>query len=495
MKFKFKIIFFILFLSFFFVLIWFIFTQKKKTNDYSLSPYPDGKNFAFTISDDPDANTLEKIKPVYDYLYSVGLKTTAAVWVFKATRTNGVPDRLTDYSPGDTCEREAYLDYMQKLAKKGFEIASHGPSAGNDRRDTTIRGYEKFKEHFGKYPKIYINHRENLENLYWGAKVVSENFLQLFLKLFLSKAKIPYSGEIPSSDYYWGDLIKGKSKYVRLFGTQNINTLAFNPSMPYHDKAKPFVNYWFAFSDGNGVNGFTNLLNKENIDKLVKERGTTIVYTHFGYPGFSKAGKLNAKVKKCIDLVAKKKDGWFVPVSTILNRLLMMKRVKLLRNSDDLLIVNFNSQTVDGVTLIVSPNETFYGSSGEKYYANKEGEIIINKILPGDCIFLSKFDRFKENEFDKIYFDGAIFLKWDGRKIMNLTLPEYKEKNILNSKEKIFHVNGEGLLKFKNDFKDDSMTIITDDKLFIPNNETPNLFEKYNLIFHRAITFYRNNYK
>lgn len=492
---KLQKIFFICFISVFFILIWFIYIRNDKKNEYSLSPYPDGKNFAFTITDDPDANTLEKIKPVYDYLDAVGLKTTVAVWVFKATRTNGIPDRLTDYSPGDTCEREAYLNYMQKLEKKGFEIASHGPSAGNDQRDTTIRGYEKFKKYFGKYPKIYINHRENLENLYWGAKVVPDKFLQLMLKLLLSKAKLPYSGEIPSSDYYWGDIIKEKSQYVRLFGTQNINTLAFNPSMPYHDKAKPFVNYWFSFSDGNGVNGFTSLLNKENIDKLVKQRGTTIVYTHFGYPGFSKSGKLNDKVKKSIDMVAAQKDGWFVPVSIILDRLLMMKKVKILRNNDDLLIINLNTHTVKGVTLIASPNETLYGSSGEEYYANNEGEIVISKILPGDGVFLTKKNNLKENAVDKIYFESAIFFHLNGRRISNFSLPEYKDKSILTSKGKRLFANGKGFVKFEYNFSDDSLIIVTDDKLFIPNNEAPNYLEKYNLIFHRAITFYRNNYK
>ena len=41
--------------------------------------WPNGKRFAFTIIDDTDKSTVENIKPVYDYLYSHGLKTTKTV--------------------------------------------------------------------------------------------------------------------------------------------------------------------------------------------------------------------------------------------------------------------------------------------------------------------------------------------------------------------------------------------------------------------------------
>lgn len=40
-----------------------------------LITFPDGKSFGFTVFDDTDSATVEKIKPVYDYLYSLGIKT------------------------------------------------------------------------------------------------------------------------------------------------------------------------------------------------------------------------------------------------------------------------------------------------------------------------------------------------------------------------------------------------------------------------------------
>ena len=60
--------------------------------DIRVSPYPAGKNFAFTITDDPDYTRLSKIEPFYELLTELGFRTTIAVWTLEATRSNGVPD-------------------------------------------------------------------------------------------------------------------------------------------------------------------------------------------------------------------------------------------------------------------------------------------------------------------------------------------------------------------------------------------------------------------
>ena len=57
-----------------------------------ISPYPDGKNFAFTITDDPDGNKLEAIRPLYDFLDSLDIKTTIAVWVQDPVKTSSLSD-------------------------------------------------------------------------------------------------------------------------------------------------------------------------------------------------------------------------------------------------------------------------------------------------------------------------------------------------------------------------------------------------------------------
>ena len=78
-----------------FAIVWLNLFRQEKSNT-AVSPYPYGKNFAFSITDDPDYSRLHKIKPIYDFFDSIGIKTTIAVWVRDAVRSNGIswdPDR------------------------------------------------------------------------------------------------------------------------------------------------------------------------------------------------------------------------------------------------------------------------------------------------------------------------------------------------------------------------------------------------------------------
>ena len=319
-------------------------TFKDHDINIEISPYPDGKNFAFTVTDDPDGSRLEAIRPLYDFIDSLGIKTTIAVWVQVPVKTHTLTDVKKMHYPGDSCDKKEYLEYVKSLQNKGFEIALHTVSAGDDIRERTIEGYEKFKSLFGKYPKINIMHSNNLENIYWGKKVVNNRALKKIIGLLSEKSNLPYSGEIPESEYFWGDILKANTKYVRLWGTTDINTLKFNPSMPYHDPKKPFVNYWFSFSDGYNVEIFNKLISEENIKKLKKERGTSIVYTHFSSNFMQKNNDgvfhLNEIFKDRMEKLAGDKQGWFVPASEILDRLLLNKKVKVFQIDNGIIIVN-----------------------------------------------------------------------------------------------------------------------------------------------------------
>ena len=50
--------------------------------------WPHGKQFAFTIFDDPDSQTLDAGRNVYSLLGDLGFKTTRGVWPI---RGNGTP--------------------------------------------------------------------------------------------------------------------------------------------------------------------------------------------------------------------------------------------------------------------------------------------------------------------------------------------------------------------------------------------------------------------
>ena len=381
-----------------------------------LSPYPDGKNFAFTITDDAHNQTVEKIKPIYDFLYELGLKTTIAAYVKKPVRTNGVPDNALNELAfdvrnsyinsdpaikGDTLQQKDYLSFIKELHNKGFEIAIHTVSAGNDLREVTTSGYEEYKRIFGEYPKINIMHSNNLENVYWGPNVFHSKTARWIFKNLIGivypKARFPFSGEDSNSLYFWGDILKEKTKYVRLWGTSGINTLKFNPSMPYHDSQKTFVNYWFSFSEGHTSHVFNKLLSDKNIKKLSQERGATIVYTHFASNFVKKSNSgeyiLNPVTKTQLTKLTKQKDGWFVPVSELLDRFLLMKNVVLFDTESALIVSNVNASPVRGVTIVVKPGSIFYDWEGHPLFPNEEGEIVIGDLLEHSSMVLYKSDN------------------------------------------------------------------------------------------------------
>ena len=66
-------------------------------------------------------------------------------------------------------------------------------------------------------------------------------------------------------------------------------------------------------------------MSKNNIDKLVKSNGTSIVYTHFGY--FYKNGQLDKKFMDSINYLKSKKNGVFKPVTSILDNIAMERKL------------------------------------------------------------------------------------------------------------------------------------------------------------------------
>ena len=94
--------------------------------------------------------------------------------------------------------------------------------------------------------------------------------------------------------------------------------------MPYKDNAKPYVNYWFASSEGNNSKKFNRCISNENQDRLEEEGGACIMYTHFA-SGFCQNGKLSEQFKKQMERLSQK-NGWFVPAFTLLEYL--RKKIK-----------------------------------------------------------------------------------------------------------------------------------------------------------------------
>jgi hypothetical protein len=279
--------------------------------------WPDGKAFAFTIFDDPDFDTVENVAAIYSFLSDVGMRTTKAVW---PVRGHGSPK-----IGGATCEDEQYREWILKLQKDGFEIALHNVTHHTSSRNETNRGLEAFYRLFGQYPTSMANHSGCQESIYWESARLSgiQRLIYNALNLKLDGRNHGSQGHIEASPLFWGDLCKEKIRYVRNFVLGDINTLKACPVMPYHDSARPYVNYWFAASEGATVAAFNAMLKEENQNRLVRENGACIMYTHFA-KGFVEKGRINHQFRDLLQRLVGL-NGWFVPVHTLLDFLVHVR--------------------------------------------------------------------------------------------------------------------------------------------------------------------------
>jgi hypothetical protein len=273
--------------------------------------------FKISIVDDTDDAVLENIKPVYDFLHSKGIRITKTVWVY--------PPRDRQ-SSGDSLQRTEYLDFIRDLHQKGFEIALHNVGSGDYTREEIVKGLEEFKDKLGFYPKIHINHSYNKDSIYGGTKRFNWPFNKIVNALYPQYAG-EFQGEIEGSPYFWGDLHKEMITYNRNHEFKNLNTLAVDPKTPYIDSRRSkYSNYWFSSSFAPNQLVFNHLLSKENVDKLVKDQGTAIVFTHFGY--FYKDGQLDPGFVEAIEYLVSQKGGTYLPVSELLDQRAEERRSK-----------------------------------------------------------------------------------------------------------------------------------------------------------------------
>jgi hypothetical protein len=273
--------------------------------------WPEGKAFAFTVFDDPDSQTAEDARIVYGFLADLGLRTTKGVWPLGPRR------QASDH--GATCDDVTFRRWLQCLQQQGYEIGFHNATSHTSYRDETREGLERFREYFGAYPSSMANHYFSGEGIYFGDARLTRWRRLVYNALTIGRHRNEYSGHVQGHACYWGDLCRQHIRYVRNFTFRAINTLAVCPWMPYHDPARPFVNGWFASSEGSNVKSFLDLLAEKHQDALEAQRGACIVYAHFGH-GFVESGTLSARFRELMQRLARK-NGWFVPVSKLLDHL------------------------------------------------------------------------------------------------------------------------------------------------------------------------------
>jgi hypothetical protein len=234
-------------------------------------PYP--YRAGFTITDDTDDADLLRVRGVYDVLAANGIRTTKTVWAFAPEEPCGIPALPPSILRGITLQDPAYLKYCQHLAELGFEITLHGATAGNNRSVTIARAFELLDRHFPP-ARTYICHAKNADNPYWQEKVVAGGPLRRLVEFYARGHRC--SGEDPASPYFWGDLCRERVRYIRLFRTRRIDTLAANPSMPYFEREKPMVRGWFAATK----RSFRDATSETALAALERDWGLCVLYQY-----------------------------------------------------------------------------------------------------------------------------------------------------------------------------------------------------------------------
>ena len=273
-----------------------------------MNRFPGNKKFAFAIYDDTDLSTVQNISPVYRLLTEIGMRTTKSVWPLAS-----VPD---GWLGGCSLQDPKYREFTLDLRRRGFEIALHNVRNHDSTHEMIGQGLEEFRKIVGHYPRVHANHCKNRDNIYWGA--ARFNTLQFMYKASTAlREGYVFEGHDPSTRFFWGDLCREKVDYVRNFVFRDVNLDRVNPTMPYHDRSRPFVKYWFSSCEGRDVTSFCRTICEANQDRLEAEGGVCIMYTHFAC-GFVKNNAVDPRTEQLLRRLANR-NGWFVPVSTLLD--------------------------------------------------------------------------------------------------------------------------------------------------------------------------------
>jgi hypothetical protein len=280
------------------------------------TPWPEGKRFAFTVFDDTDLETVANVGGVYAFLADCGFRTTKSCWV-----VDGDPQKGS--SPGQTCQDPQYRQWLLDLQRRGFEIAWHNSTWHGLPRNEVLAALAKFAAIFGHAPCTAANHSDDEESMYWGDSRLSPFHAFLYNLMTRRRNHGRFQGHVEGNPFFWGDACKEQIKYFRNFVYRDINTLKACPWMPYHDSKRPYVNFWFASSDGHNCRTMNRCLSERNQDRLEEEGGACIMYTHF-VKGFMEGRSVEPRFEALMRRLARK-NGWFVPAATLLDYLLKLR--------------------------------------------------------------------------------------------------------------------------------------------------------------------------
>ncbi len=331
-------------------------------------PYKAG----FCITDDPDASTFPRTRAVYDHLLSKSFVTTKAVWAFEPADRCGIPAIPDSVLRGVTLEDPDFFSYCRDIHRAGVEVCLHGASAGNNTRERTRQALDLFEEHFGE-TSTFICHSKNAENIYWEHLATRRFPFQTLLR---ARSTQSCSGEDETSPYFWGDLCRARVNQIRLFRTRRRNTLKRNPSMPYHDPAKPCVNGWFSATK----RSLADCATEEALESLKRECGLTILYQYLHRYADPVTLALKESLIRPVDRIAADPEILVATVSAMMRRLRLMQGIFILYRERFFWLVNANDEPVQD--LQIAADAPFSVQAREEGIANFGRGIVVRRLAP-----------------------------------------------------------------------------------------------------------------
>ncbi len=351
-------------------------------SEWKISPYPDGRNFAFTIVHDADSAYSRRLAPLFEVFDEHGMRITATVFALwshddvaqevLSKWKNSDDSESAFFKPGAVPLEDSHeKNFYQRLAVKGHEIGLHSPSEFSDRRGDFIRAFELYKSIFGEFPRTYVEHsRANNKEAQAseGAAPQSPYYSTDLLNLYQSWVWVDGVGAIPGPK---------KEKYYDILASYGspFNNLAYEKYGILRGFRR--TGQW-KDSDGDG---FLKWYSKTNIDSLESGRGTALVYTHLNYKWLDPVNRqMREEIRLRLAYVASK-DGWFEPAGEILDRFHAIKNVHIIADSVSVRIVNSGSDPINGLTLLTHSGLSLT-RNGVTYSTNEENEILVGNLAP-----------------------------------------------------------------------------------------------------------------
>lgn len=327
----------------------------------------------FTVTDDTDASELAPVRAVYDTLAAHGVRVTRTVWAFPPEEPCGIPPMPAQMQRGVTLADADYLRYCESLAERGFEIALHGATAGNNRRALIERAFARLDRHFPR-GATYICHGKNADNPYWQEKAVPRGPLRAASRWF--GRSFACSGEDPASPYFWGDLCKERVRYIRLFRTREPNVLAVNPSMPYFEREKPYVRGWFSACK----RSFSRVTEHDILTSLERDWGMCVLYQYLFRWADPGSGAARPAFVAGVRRLAEHPRVWCDTATHLLDRLRLIQGVFVAARGSELELHNTNPEPVEQLQIETSARPA--GPTGD--VRAEAGVLVVPRLAGGE---------------------------------------------------------------------------------------------------------------